>query len=147
MSQINDILIVLKDDLEKRIKLSISPYKTSISEVKRGRYYWKDIVNKPCICFAIDSNPVEEEVHATMQTTNQVRGINLDVYCYMENDEVNEYKNIHNFIKDIKYFFKHDFTYRVNTQVGDVNNIMEGGSALSGSYFEMEVQIIYKEDF
>ena len=145
MATINDILNTLKDDLEKYIKPSISPYHTSIAEIKRGVYNFSNIVNKPCICFALKNDIVEDEMFDNVGA-DQVRFLNVFIYCFINTDDKNDYTNLHQFIEDIKYFLNNDFTYSSNTYVGDLLDVIEGGSAARCGYFNLEAKIIHEDN-
>lgn len=145
MANRNTILTTLKDDIEKYIKPSIDPYKTSIAEVKRGIYSFDTIVNKPAVCFSMDNDTNEDDVFDTVGS-NQVRFLNIYLYSYLDNDEMDKYDNIHALVRDVEYFLDNDFTYSNNTTVGDIG-VIEGGASAPCSFFDMEIKIIYKEDF
>ncbi len=144
MANINTILDTLKEDFKKYIKPSVSPYKTSVAEVKRGIYTFTDIVNKPAICFAMDEDLTEDDTFASVGT-DQIRFLHIYVYCFIDTDDKNDYTNLHQFIEDIKYFLKNDFTYKSNTYIGDLIDVIEGGAAANCGYFNLKIKIIHED--
>ena len=144
MADRNTVLNQLKDDIEKYVKPSVSPYKTSIAEVKRGIYKFDTIVNKPCVCFSMEDDKVEHEMFDSAGS-NQVRFLNIYLYGYLDNDEMNKYDNIHQLVTDMEYFLDNNFTYSSNTYIGDVG-VIEGGASAPVSFFDMTVMVVYEKN-
>ena len=139
MSERNDILEALKDDLSK-VTPGDTNYTSYIAEVKRGYYGWSDAVNKPLVCINLLSDTVEEEYIGT-----QTRQLNIFLYCFMDSDGINKYDKIHTLIRDIEYLLKHDFSHKENTFVKKIG-LIEGGVSAPYSYFEMDIEVLYNQE-
>lgn len=140
----NTILEQLKDDLQDYVKSSRSPYKSDIAEVKRGIYNFDMIVNKPCVCFSLETDEVDEELFAEVGT-DQVRILKVYLYGYMDSDGLGNYDDLHQLVYDIEYFIKYNFTYNNRTYVKDIG-IIEGGASAPCSFFDMYLEIQYVQE-
>ena len=137
----NTILAALKDDMIEYIKSSRSPYTSDIAEVKRGIHGHDEVVNKPFIGIALESDSVDQGTFDTIGT-DSVRMMRVYVYCFM-NTSLNDYTKLYTLIDDIEYFMKYDYTYKSNTYVRDIN-IIEGGVSAPASFFDMYIEILYQ---
>jgi len=141
MSKRSDILSQLKEELGLVINPSNSPYKSSISEVKQGVFKWDVITNKPCVCFSLEKDIVDEEQYGS----NQLRTLTICLYVYMDSNEYEDYTDIYLLLHDLEYFFKYDFTYKDSSYVKDIG-IIEGGASAPCSYIDMDIDIKYMQE-
>lgn len=137
----NTILAALKDDMIEYIKSSRSPYTSDIAEVKRGIHGHDEVVNKPFIGIALESDSVYQETFDTIGT-DEVRTLRVYIYCFIDTS-LDDYDYLYTMIDDVEYFMKYDFTYKSNTYVKDIN-IIEGGVSTSASFFDMYIEILYQ---
>ena len=145
MSVRDDILNQLKKDIQDKVHEVYSDnYTSSIVEVRRGIHSYEDMVNRPCVGFALREDELDEEVFASTGN-DQVRFLHVDVYGYVDVKIEDDYEELHTLVRDLEYFFKYDFTYSNNTTVGNVRTL-EGGVRYPVSYFDMEVQIQYMNE-
>lgn len=141
MSDRDDILSNLKEELMEDVNPVNSNYTSNIAQVERGYFGWSDIVNKPFINFTLQEDIVEEDLLGG----SQLRSMDILLNGWMTNDSVNNYTKIHALVRDLEYFFKYDFSDRNNTNVGTIR-LVEGGIAAPYSYFQMDITIRYQQE-
>ena len=144
MSTRDDILEQLKTDLQDYVKSSRSPYKSDIAVVKRGVYFYSDIVERPAICFAASEDKRHEEMFSETGT-DQVRILSVYLYGYIDSDGLGNHDDLHQLTHDIEYFFKYHFTYKNNTYIVDIG-MSERGIEDSTSMFDMDLEIYYTQE-
>jgi len=141
MSDRDDILSELKDELKETIQSVDTNYSSDIAQVERGYFGWNDIVNKPFINFTLQEDIVEEDLLGG----NKLRVMDILLNGRMDNDSINDYTNIHTLVRDLEYFFKYDFSHMNNTHVGTIR-LVEGGISAPYSYFQMDLTIRYQQE-
>lgn len=141
MSDRDDILKELKDELKEKINSVDSNYSSDIAQVERGYFGWNKIVNKPFINFTLQEDVVEDY----LQGGDKLRLMDIMLNGWMNNDGINDYTNIHTLVNDLEYFFQYDFTHMNNTHVGTIR-LIEGGISAPYSYFQMDLKIRYQQE-
>lgn len=137
----NNIMQELKEELMEKINPVDENYSSFIGEVKIGYHSWNDAINKPSMAFTLQEDTVEEY----LQGGSKLRLLDILLYCFMNNDGVNDYTNIHTLVRDLEYFFQYDFTHMNNTHVGTIR-LIEGGISAPYSYFQMDIKIRYQQE-
>lgn len=139
MSDRDDVLEILKTEL-KGIQPGDDNYTSYIGEIKRGYWGFSDAINKPFIGLVLLSDNVKEEY----LTGNPRRNLSITVYCFMDNDGIDNYDKVHALTRDIEYFLKYDFSYRNYTFVNKIN-IVEGGIRAPYTYFDVNIEVMYQQ--
>ena len=134
----NTIMEDLKDQLGAYIKSSRSPCESDVAEIKRGIHGHNDIINRPFIGITIEKDRLKK---AGMG--NDVRGLTIILYCYMDNRSPGNYDDMFQMVTDLNYFLKYNFSHCDNTTVTDLTPI-EGGVTSSMNYFDLGLEIIYQ---
>lgn len=140
----NEILEAIKDDIIKYVKPSVSPYKSNIAEVKRGGHSQDEVVNRPFIGIAMDSETLEEEEFDTFAAAQKML-MPVYVYCYIDTNGYGNYDDMHQLIRDLEYFFKYDYSYKGYTSIKRITPIEAGVNAPS-AFFSFELEIKYDND-
>lgn len=144
MITIDDVVINLIDELENHIKSNRDPYKSDVAEVREGVHGHKDIINKPFLGVHIIVDDVDTNTLETTGTDAIRRGM-IKIYCYMVGTSLNDYSNINQMYKDLRYFLKYDFSYRDYTWVKGYTPL-KNGINVPVDYFELDIEVLYQEE-
>ena len=139
MSNSNDVLNTIKNEMSDYIKSSRTPYNSDISKIVRGAHGIKQAVNKPYVGVYIDN----DEVFKRILGCNDIWMVTTKIYCYMNPEAEGVYDKLHQMKDDIIYFLTNDCSHRSNTDIIKFTPI-EGGVITTVNYFELLFTIKYE---
>lgn len=133
------ILDTLKSEMKSTIISSSPNYNSDISEIQHGDHGIDEVINTPFIGIILLKDEINKQVFSGVGL-DQIRILSLHLYGYMNSDGLGNYDEMFTMIEDLSYFFKYDFSHRMNTKVGKIIPYQNGVStpyAIFDMYFEV----------
>lgn len=139
MSNSNDVLNTIRDEMVDYIKSSRSPYTSDPAQVIRGAHSIKRAVNRPYIgIYMIDDNPIER-----LLGCDDVWEVAAELYCYMDKESDGVYDKLHQMKDNLIYFLTNDCSHKSNIDIGKFTPL-EGGDITTVDYFTLQLKIKYE---
>ena len=139
MSNSNDVLNTIKDEIIEYVKSSRSPYTSDISQVIRGAHGIKQAVNKPYVGIYI----ADDDVFKRKLSGDDIWMVDARIYCYMDPEAIGVYDKLHELKDNIVYFLTNDCSYRSYVDVYKCPPI-EGGVITTVNYIEIYFTVKYE---
>lgn len=146
MATRSEILKQLKDDMLIYITPSVTSqggrkYLTDLRDVKRGVYGYDECNQLPTVCYTLLRDELIDEFGGQSN-----RRLNIYMYGYMNTKtyktDDDAYDGIHDLVNDIEEFLYNDFTYKTDTEIGEIV-VNEAGLNFPVSWFEITITILY----
>lgn len=139
MSNSNDVLNDIRDEMVDYIKSSRSPYTSDIAQIIRGAHGIKQAVNKPYVgIYITDDVPLKKILGG-----NDIWIVTTELYCYMDPEAVGVYDDLHKLKDNIIYFLITDCSHRTNIDILKAPPI-EGGIITTVNYFTIDFTVMYE---
>jgi hypothetical protein len=143
ISNRRSILEGLKDVFEK---IKVNTYQSELAEVKRGIFYYNEMLQRPALCYYnVEMLKLEDQEEFGRRSARQLKIIVRGFVDLHTTDDV--YDPLDRLISDVEKVLENETAnpYYADTYVGNAA-IMEGGFQENVGWFEMEIFIQYDYD-